>query len=149
MCLRWIASHPMPAQVLDYGCGSGILAIAAAKIWRCNVLAVDIDDVAVRVTQENAAINNVEITSAVSDGYNSDRVRKAAPYDLITSNILARPLVELAPKLAASLAPGGYAILSGLLASQEKQVLSAHIMQGLKLQKRFLGGEWCTLVLRK
>ena len=136
-------------NVLDMGCGSGILAIAAAKIWRCNVLAVDIDPVAVRVTQENIQINQVDVTSAVSDGYNSDRVKRGAPYDLIISNILARPLVEFAPYLAANLAPDGVAILSGLLATQEKQVLSAHLMQGLKLQKRFLGGEWCTLVLRR
>ncbi len=136
-------------KVLDMGCGSGILAIAAAKVWRCDVLAVDLDDVAVRVTQENASINNVELTASVSDGYNSDRVRRGAPYELILSNILARPLVEFAPQLAANLAAGGYAVLSGLLATQEKQVLSAHIMQGLKLEKRFLGGEWCTLVLRK
>ena len=136
-------------NVLDMGCGSGILAIAAAKIWKCDVLAVDIDLVAVRVTQENIDINKVVVAAAVSDGYNSERVKRGAPYDLIISNILARPLVEFAPSLAANLAKDGIAILSGLLATQEKQVLSAHLMQGLKLQKRFLGGEWCTLVLSR
>ncbi|NBX04368.1 MAG: 50S ribosomal protein L11 methyltransferase [Alphaproteobacteria bacterium] len=147
--IDWLAKKRKFKNILDMGCGSGILAIAAAKVWNGNVLAVDIDDVAVRVTEENIGINQVKVDAAVSDGYNSDKVRRGAPYDLIVANILARPLIEFAPHLAANLAPDGVAVLSGLLATQEKQVLSAHMMQGLKLNKRFLGGEWCTLVLTR
>jgi ribosomal protein L11 methyltransferase len=133
------------------GCGSGILAIAAAKLWRTDVLAVDIDPIAVRVTETNARINREQtrVAASVSDGYSSERVKKAAPFDLIVSNILARPLIAFAPDLEAHLSDDGYAVLSGLLTSQEKQVMSAHQMQGLKLEKRFVHQEWCTLVLRR
>lgn len=136
-------------NILDMGCGSGVLGIAAAKLWKTEVLAVDIDPVAVRVTQDNSVINQTQqyITASVSDGYKSEIVKKRAPYDLILSNILARPLMDFAPELAKSLAPDGVAVLSGLLTSQEKQVLSAHAMQGLKLKKRYVYQEWCTLVV--
>lgn len=148
--LAWLAKQRSFNHILDMGCGSGILAIAAAKLWKTNVLAVDIDPVAVQVTQENAAINKVsqQVKAAVSDGYKSDVIKRCSRFDLIISNILARPLVAFAPDLAFNLAPGGYAVLSGLLTSQEKMVLSAHTMQGLRLRKRFVGGEWCTLVLQ-
>lgn len=147
--LDWLAKRRDCAKILDMGCGSGILAIAAAKLWRVDVLAVDIDPVAVRVTEENARINREQsrITAAVSDGYALDRIKKNGPYDLILSNILARPLIAFAPDLAKHLATGGVAVLSGLLTSQETQVLSAHAMQGVKLQKRFVHEEWCTLVI--
>jgi ribosomal protein L11 methyltransferase len=139
------------SNILDMGCGSGILAIAAAKLWNGKVLAVDIDPVAVRVTQDNLAINRVvqQVTAAVSDGYDSDRIKRCDRFDLIISNILARPLMAFAPDLAFNLAPGGVAVLSGLLTSQEKMVLSAHRAQGLRLHKRFVHKEWCTLVLTR
>jgi ribosomal protein L11 methyltransferase len=138
-------------NILDMGCGSGILAIASAKMWKSQVLAVDIDPVAVQVTQKNITVNRVQpyVTAAVSDGYNGERVKRGKPYDLIVSNILARPLVAFAPDLAAHLSGGGVAILSGLLTSQEAQVRSAHAMQGLKLHKRFTEGDWCTLLLTR
>lgn len=135
-------------NVLDMGCGSGILAIAAARLWNAEVTAADIDPVAVRVAEENIRRNHVQVTALVSDGYASERIRRAAPFDLIVSNILARPLMAFAPDLKAHLAPGGRAVLSGLLVSQEAGVLKAHAMQGLKLERRFVHGEWCTLLLR-
>jgi ribosomal protein L11 methyltransferase len=149
LALEWLARRRRFANMLDMGCGSGILAIAAAKLWKAPVLAVDIDDVAVRVTQENVEINRVTpyVSASVSDGYASAQVKRAVPYDLIVSNILARPLMAFAGDLRASLAPGGVAVLSGLLTSQEAMVRSAHAMQGLRLVRRFTGGEWCTLVL--
>lgn len=149
--LDWLSRKRQFRTLLDMGCGSGILAIAAAKLWKTHVLAVDIDPVAVRVTQENAQINReaTRVLAAVSDGYGGDRVKKAAPYELIVSNILARPLIAFAPDLTRHLADGGYAVLSGLLVSQEQQVLSAHVMQGLKMEKRFVHEDWCTLVLQK
>ncbi|MFO0389747.1 MAG: 50S ribosomal protein L11 methyltransferase [Alphaproteobacteria bacterium] len=151
-CLKaidWLAKQSDFTNILDMGCGSGILAIAAAKIWRVPVMAADIDEVAVRVTAENCRINRVNnhITSLVSDGYSHERVQRSAPYDLIISNILARPLVAFAPALKANLAEGGIAVLSGLLTSQETMVMSAHRAQGLALKKRFTDGEWCTLVI--
>jgi len=148
--LDWLGRKRRFNHILDMGCGSGILAIAAAKLWKTQVLAVDIDPIAVRVTQENVQANReqAKVACAVSDGYASERLRSRT-FDLIVSNILARPLVQFAPDLAGHLAPGGVAVLSGLLNSQETQVLSAHLMQGLKLQKRFVYGEWCTLVLKK
>lgn len=151
LALEGLARKRPSKSVLDMGCGSGILAIAAAKLWKCPVLAADIDPVAVRVTRENAAINRVQrqVGALVSNGYASERIKRQGPFDVIISNILARPLVEFAPDLASSLAPGGAAVLSGLLASQEAMVLAAHRAQGLALTKRFLSGEWATLVLGK
>lgn len=139
------------SKVLDMGCGSGILAIAAAKLWRTNILAADIDPVAVQVTKENATINRVQtqIEAIVSDGYANKRIKEGAPYELIISNILARPLVAFAPMLAAHLDKGGFAVLSGLLSSQEAQVRSAHQAQGLKFRERFVNGDWHTLVFQK
>ncbi|MDX1974189.1 MAG: 50S ribosomal protein L11 methyltransferase [Rickettsiales bacterium] len=147
--MDWLTRSRRFNRILDMGCGSGILGIAAAKLWKMPVLAVDIDDVAVRVTQENVRMNRVTqwVDAQVSDGYASERVKRSGPYDLILSNILARPLVEFAPHLKRHLAPGGVAVLSGLLVSQETMVRAAHMSQGLKLVRRFTHGEWCTLVL--
>jgi len=149
--LDWLSRQRSFRNILDMGCGSGILGIAAAKLWKSEVMAADIDDVAVRVTQDNMRINKVQhyMNAVVSDGYISTQVTRLAPYDLIISNILARPLVAFAPPLAKNLAAGGIAVLSGLLASQETMVLSAHRAQGLSLGKRFVHGEWCTLVLAR
>ena len=157
-CLKaidWMANQRRFARVLDMGTGSGILAIAAAKLWKSDVLAVDIDPVSVRVTGENVAVNKVStyVRTGVSDGYNSAQVKRGVDgkgkYDLILSNILARPLVAFAPMLEKHLAKGGVAVLSGLLTSQETMVRTAHRLQGLSLKKRFVQGEWCTLVLER
>ncbi len=147
--LEWLAQSRRFPKIIDMGTGSGILAIAAAKLWKSNVLAVDLDPVSVRVTGENSRINNVHklITTGVSDGYSAIQVKRAAPYDLIISNILARPLIAFAPHLKRNLAAGGVAVLSGLLASQEKQVLAAHRVHGLCLKKKFTYQDWCTLVI--
>ena len=149
--LEWLSKKRKFSTILDMGCGSGILAIGAAKLWKTNVLAVDIDPVAVRVTEDNIAINRetVRVTAAVSDGYNCDQIKRGKPFDLIVSNILARPLIAFAPDLMKNLADDGVAVLSGLLTSQESQVLAAHKMQGLSLEKRFVHKEWCTLVLKR
>lgn len=144
--LDWLARKYDFKNVLDMGCGSGILAIAAAKLWNAEVLAADIDDVAVRVTKDNARINRARLEALVSDGYAGERIKRGAPYDLIVSNILARPLVKFAPQLKRHLRGGGVAVLSGLLASQEAQVKSAHLAQGLTFQRRFASGDWRTLV---
>lgn len=145
--LDWLGKSRGFKKILDMGCGSGILAIAAAKLWKTEVLAVDIDPVAVRVTEANVRANREQkwVVAAVSDGYAG--IKRDGKFDLIVSNILARPLIKFAPELEAHLARHGVAVLSGLLTSQEQQVLSAHKMQGLNLKKRFVYNEWCTLVL--
>lgn len=147
--MEWLAQSRKFSKILDMGTGSGILAIAAAKLWKSDVLAVDLDPISVRVTSENAKINQVQkfIKTGVSDGYSSMQVKRNAPYDLIIANILARPLISFAPYLAKNLNNGGVAILSGLLVSQQKQVLVAHRTHSLHLKKKIVHQDWCTLVI--
>jgi ribosomal protein L11 methyltransferase len=136
---------------LDMGCGSGILAIAMAKLWHVPVVGIDIDPVSAGVARENARTNQVHALAyfTAGDGYNTSTVRQRAPFDLIVANILARPLMRMAPHLAKNLAPGGIAVLSGLLGVQERMVLAAHRAQGLKLLARLPIGNWHTLILEK
>ena len=135
---------------LDLGCGSGILAIGMAKAGRgASVSAADIDPVAVHVAAANAQTNRTRLRVMASDGYQSRFIARHRPYDLITANILARPLVSMAADLRAHLAPHGYAVLSGLLIGQERMVLAAHRRQGLALVRRWRINGWSTLVLRK
>jgi ribosomal protein L11 methyltransferase len=140
-----------PRSVLDIGCGTGILAIAAAKRWHRPVLACDIDREAVRVTLINARRNHVAgtICAKVAGGYALRDIVRRAPFDLVFANILARPLMVMAPDLARLLAPGGVAILSGLLARQAPAVLAAHRAQGLYLVTRIVLEGWHTLVVAK
>jgi|1185.fasta_scaffold09467_2 ribosomal protein L11 methyltransferase len=107
-------------RVLDYGCGSGILAIAAAKLGARRIDAVDIDPQAVQVTEANARANRVALRASLPDGLHADR------YDLVVANILALPLIELAPELSARTRPGGRLALSGILDSQAEEVRSAY-----------------------
>jgi len=141
----------VPGRVLDMGTGSGILAVAAAMLWPAPVIAADNDPVAVEVAAATAAVNGVgkRVTAVVSEGYAAPGIAASAPYDLITANILAGPLMDMAPDLAANLAPGGHAVLSGLLATQEADVLSPHQAAGLRLTRRFPMGDWVTLLLTR
>jgi ribosomal protein L11 methyltransferase len=140
-----------PRRVLDMGTGTGILAIAAVRAGARRVLAADIDEGSVRVARINLRRNGVagRIAAVESDGYRDRRIWRAAPFDLVFANILARPLARMAPALAGALAPGGVAILSGLLARQEPLVLAAHRAQRLALVRRIAVEGWHTLVLRK
>lgn len=150
LALDRLARRFRPSRVLDMGCGSGILALAAARAWKVPVAAVDIDPESVRVARINTRRNGLAAFVRVDggDGYDTPLVRDRGPYPLIVSNILARPLARMAPRLAASLEPNGHVILSGLLTRQERHVLQAHRAQGLRLVNRFVIGEWATLVLR-
>jgi ribosomal protein L11 methyltransferase len=133
--------------VLDMGTGTGILAMAAAKTWRRRVVARDIDAEAVRVAARNAAANGVGglIDLRRSVGYRG--LGRAGRFDLVFANILARPLILMAGDLARALAPGGVAVLSGLLGRQERAVLAAHRARHLRLLRRFPLSGWHTLLL--
>jgi ribosomal protein L11 methyltransferase len=146
-----LAKRRRPRRILDLGTGSGILAIAAAKRLRRRVLATDIEPWSVRVAADNARLNGVAtlVRAALADGWRHRTVRAGAPYGLVFANILARPLCAMAKDLAAHLAPGGVAILAGLLGTQARWVLAAHRRQGLALVERHDVGPWTTLVLRR
>jgi ribosomal protein L11 methyltransferase len=135
---------------LDIGTGSGVLAIAAAKLLRRNVLASDIDCAAALVAAHHVRRNGLRgrVHVVCAPGYRARAVR-CARYDLIFANILARPLMLMAHDLAGALAPGGIAILAGLLRRQEPMVLAAHRMQGLAMVGRLAIEGWSTLIVRR
>ena len=151
-CLRALEriAHRAPSRILDLGCGSGILAMAAARLLHRPVLATDIDRDSVRVAQQNAAANGLRrrIRCRLAAGWQPP-ARAGAPYDLVFANILARPLCAMARSLAAALAPGGWAVLSGLLTRQARMVLAAHRRAGLVLHVSLAEAGWTTLVMRK
>jgi ribosomal protein L11 methyltransferase len=122
MCLHWLDAHPPVNQsVIDYGCGSGILAMAAHKLGAANVTAVDIDPQALQATQENARRNNCTFEIVYPDALG----RRAA--DLVIANILANPLIELAADMAAHVRSSGRLILTGILAEQADAVMAAYV----------------------
>jgi ribosomal protein L11 methyltransferase len=151
-CLRALerVAYRRPRRVLDMGCGSGILAMGAVALLGRPVLAVDIDPWSVRVTRQNAVLNRMgaRLSARQSNGWLGVAV-KGRVFDLVFANILARPLCLMAKQLAAHLAPGGTAILAGLLDTQVRMVLAAHRRAGLRLEARVAEGAWTTLVLRK
>ena len=140
-------------NIADIGTGTGLLAFAALALWpEAKCIATDIDAVAVEVAQDNAAINDVrlghgvgELLLAVADGMDSPLLAARAPFDLIIANILAGPLIELAPDFAGALAPGGVILLAGLLAEQAESVAATYQAQGLAIVDRGFG-EWPALV---
>jgi ribosomal protein L11 methyltransferase len=152
-CLRALegVAHRRPSRILDMGTGSGILAMGAARLLRRRVLATDIEPWSVRVTEQNVRLNRLShlVRAQLADGWRAVAVRRNGPYDLVFANILARPLCAMARDLAANLAPGGTAILSGLLQTQARWVLAAHRRQGLLLERSLIEGVWTTLVLRR
>lgn len=150
-CLLAFERMPAPGEgtVLDLGTGSGILAIAAAKLWRRPVLAADTDAVSVETANENAIRNGVGamMEACRSRGFSNARLRRGAPYSLIAANILADPLIRLAPRFAQYLGPEGRAVLSGLLVEQGDAVAPAYASHGLAVRDRIEVGNWATLVV--
>ncbi len=136
-------------RVLDVGCGTGVLAIAAARTGSRTVVGTDIDPVSARISRENALINQAGARFVRADGLGHPAVRAGGPYDLVFANILARPLVGLAGPVAGALKPGGMAILSGLLRHQERMVRAAYLGQGMRLRSRLHRDAWATLVLQR
>ncbi len=144
-------------NMLDLGTGTGLLAFAALKLWpAARAAASDIDPVAIEVAEENALINGVklgrargQLELAVARGLEEGRLKARAPYDLIVANILAGPLIDLAPSVAGALEPGGRLILAGLLDRQAEAVAAAYRRQGLMMSFTVPRGDWPTLAMRK
>ncbi len=137
--------------VADIGCGTAVLAMAAARIWPVTPIASDIDPVAVDVAEANLAANDMagRVTCLEATGFDHDQIKSGAPYDLIFANILKGPLIDLAGDLTAHLAPKGYAILSGLLNDQADEVAAAYAAQGLTRVEATQIGDWSTLLLSR
>ena len=141
----------------DIGTGTGLLAFAALHLWpRALATASDIDAVCLGVIDANARTNGValgggagELTMLIADGMDHPLLAARGPYDLVIANILAGPLIELAPQFAKALVPGGHLLLAGLLESQEAQVRTAARRAGLRLAQRLVIGDWSILWLRQ
>ena len=146
------------ANIADVGSGTGLLALAALHLWPgARMLASDIDPISVDVLATNARINGFpvgrargQVTGVAAPGTNHPAIRHRAPYDLLIANILAGPLITLAPDFAAVTAPGSHLLLAGLIAPQERAVLAAYRAQGFRLAARRQGGDWpCLLLVRR
>ena len=141
----------------DIGTGTGLLAFVAMHLWpHALATASDIDAVCAGVVEDNAALNNVamgnrsgQLTMIIAPGMDHALLQARAPYDLLIANILAGPLVELAPDFASSITPGGSLLLAGLLQTQEAEVRRAYQAKGLRLARRVTTGDWSSLWLRK
>jgi len=158
--LDQLADEIKPKTMLDLGTGSGVLALAGQKVWpKMRIVASDIDPIAIEVTEENITVNKgipraigsglPGMAVVVAPGLDDPAFNGEKPFDLITANILAGPLVDLAPDIVDALSKGGTLVLSGLLVTQEKEVLEPYEARGLVSLGRVEKGEWLALVLRK
>ncbi len=138
-------------NALDLGTGTGVLAIAIAKAAHIPVLATDIDGIATRIAMENARLNGVgdAVTAITARGFSHRAIAVRKPYDLIVANILARPLQTMARDFASHLAPGGTAILSGLLPRQRARIAASYRLQGLHFVHAHYRDGWMTMEFRK
>nr|WP_237437648.1 50S ribosomal protein L11 methyltransferase [Altericroceibacterium endophyticum] len=144
-------------NIADIGTGTGLLAFAALDLWpRAVATASDIDTVCTQVVEENARQNGIpmgakrgEVTMLTADGMDDPLLQARAPYDLLIANILAGPLIDLAPDFAEAVPSGGHVLLAGLLESQEKKVRAAYMRAGLRLAARKVNGNWSILWLRR
>ncbi len=138
-------------KVADLGCGTAVLAMAAARIWPDTVLASDIDEVAVDVAKANVAANDLvgRVNCVEAAGFDHEALQAMAPFDLIFANILKAPLVMLAPEMGQNIGAGGHAILSGILNEQADDVVAAYDTSGFDVHTREEIGEWTTLTLTR
>lgn len=148
---RLISGGFVGERVADIGCGTAVLAMAAARVWDGAIIASDIDQVAVDVAEANLRANGMEgrVRCVEAAGFAHPELDALAPYDLIFANILKGPLVALAPDVAAHLRPEGYAILSGILNEQAAEVIEVYARSGVNLVESEEIGDWTTLLLRK
>lgn len=140
-----------PSHAIDIGAGSGILSFAVIEHFGCPVIATDIEASAITTLTENATRNGhaARIRALQADGFNHPTITASAPYDLITMNILAEPLLSLAHDAERHLASDGVLILSGILVWQEAQIQAAYAALGLELTSRLVIGDWVTLLWQK
>ena len=140
-----------PQRIIDVGCGTAVLAMAAAKLWPVTVLASDIDAIAIEVAEANIAANGLRgrVNCIEATGFEHGQIEAAAPFDLVFANILKGPLIEMAGSMAARTRPGGRAILSGLLVGQAAEVGAAYEAAGFAPETREDIGDWATLTLRR
>lgn len=147
--LEQVLKRGRPRRVLDLGCGTGVLGIAAAKAAKADVLLTDIDPRAVETARASAIRNGVQAPARVADGWRDPAIQGHAPFDLVLANILARPLRAMAGDLMRGLKPGGRAILSGFLYWQEPFVMAPHRARGFLLERRVRAGDWMALTIRR
>lgn len=148
---RLFESGFRPARVADIGCGTAVLAMAAARTWPCRVLASDIDAVAVEVAEANIRANDLSgrVECLVAAGFDHPMLDRAAPYDLIFANILKGPLIGLVDDVTSHLATGGFVILSGILNEQADEVIAVYSQSGNSLWQRTEIGDWTTIIFKK
>ncbi|RUW92762.1 50S ribosomal protein L11 methyltransferase [Mesorhizobium sp. M7A.F.Ca.US.010.02.1.1] len=148
--LERVVRREHPRNALDLGTGSAVLAIAVAKLAHIPVLATDIDPVAVRVAAANARLNHVKalVETATAPGFHHPIFGKRAPFDLIVANILARPLMRLAPQMAGHIALGGSIVLSGILERQRDAVISVYVGQNFRHVRTLHREGWVTIHLK-
>ncbi len=141
----------VPRHVADIGAGTGVLAMAAARVFPAEVIASDIDPVATATARANMVANRLggRIRTVTSVGFRHEALRRAAPYDLVFANILAKPLKALSRDMGRFTTPGAFIILSGLLNTQADGVLATYKGHGFVLERRIVIGEWTTLTLRR
>ena len=146
-----IAEGVSPKKIIDIGCGTAVLAMAAAKIWDETIIASDIDPTAVAVTKINLISNKLEqkVSCIQSKGFSHPSISEEGPYDLIFANILKGPLIDMVPEFSEHCAFGGTIVLSGLLNEQYDEVLHAYIRAGFKLIQKKSLGEWMTLRMQR
>lgn len=148
---RMITDGAEPRRIVDIGCGTAVLAMAAARSFPVIVLAGDIDPQAVDVARANVIANGLDgrVECVEAMGFHHPLIEGAAPFDLVLANILKQPLIDLVPDMARRIAPGGAAILSGILTTQAEEVAGAYLAGGFALLRRDDFGEWSTLVVQR
>jgi ribosomal protein L11 methyltransferase len=148
---RLVSEGFVPQNAIDVGCGTAVLGMAAAHISPNQVLASDIDPVAVDVAEANVTANELQgrVKSVVAAGFDAQELKTAAPFDLVFANILKGPLIALAPDMAAAITPGAYVILSGILNEQADDVIAVYAQNGINLKARDSIVDWTTLTLTK
>ena len=140
-----------PHRIADIGCGTAVLAMAAARLWPVTVLASDIDAVAVDTAAANVIANGLDgrVVCIEAAGFDHPLLEDNAPYDLVLANILKQPLIDLAPDMARMVAPAGRIVLSGILVTQAEEVVAAYREAGFALDRRDDGAEWSALVMER
>lgn len=149
--LEKLVPQTKPKTILDLGTGSAILAIAAAKLHKCSIIASDNDPVALKVASHNAALNGVQnlINFILAEGFSHKDIAQFAPYELIIANILANPLMNLAPEMAKHTQKDSIIILSGILKEQGKKLLDTYEMHGFSMQESIIREGWVSFYLKK